>query len=318
MLPRTIAPTSDGLAPDLAIAVRTLVSGGFLLESAERNPGYALLHMSRPDEFGATHRYAFAVAEDRFGPTQIAAATISAKHRDARLVLIGNTEDGGEAPVIDWDRFVTLFGGPVYSTSPYEPEFAEQLVVLGHNGLPAGLTGQPDDLFEAYARVALEFIFGGRVVRYGQDRRFEARPDGIIMPRQEFSALYDAKAYAAGYPVTAETIRQFKSYVQDFARRYGAYLQRLNAFVVVSGTFVQGAQALEARNRELFAECGVPLVFLKAADLAEIVTIFAERPAIRGSIDWRRIFADPIVRPARVRSEAEAIRRDCIIPEAQA
>jgi len=48
--------------PDLTVEVRTLITGGFILESTHRNPGYAILSMVRPDEFGQVHRYCFVIA----------------------------------------------------------------------------------------------------------------------------------------------------------------------------------------------------------------------------------------------------------------
>ena len=131
--------------PDLSIAVRTLTAGGFILESAERNPGYSLLHMSRMDEFGAGHHYCFAVAEERFGHTQVVTAQIAAEHRHAQLVLIG--PNNSTLPTVEWDRFVNLFGGPIFSASPLEPDFADHLIALGHNRSPDGLQGRADDLF---------------------------------------------------------------------------------------------------------------------------------------------------------------------------
>lgn len=304
-----------GPEPDLTLAVRTLLSGGFQLQTVEQKPGYAVLHASRTDEFGATHLYSFALSENgRFGTAQTSAVQIAADVRDSRLVLIGDSSEASTIPTVEWNRFLNLFGGPVFSASPFEPDFGANLVTLGGNRLPPDLSGSADDLFEAFVRVALEFILGGRVIRYGQERLFEIRPDGVALPRQGFSLLYDAKAYADGYPVTADSIRQFKSYVEDFRRRYDAYLPRLNAFVAISSEFAQGDSALEERNRELFAECGVPLVFLRATDLAEIVVLLANRPAARGAVNWSRVFADVIVRPARVRRELTAISKDKILP----
>jgi len=55
-------------------------------------------------------------------------------------------------------RFINLFGGPVLSMNPLEPGFVDHLNTLAYNQLPNGIQGQPDDLFEAYVRSALEFI----------------------------------------------------------------------------------------------------------------------------------------------------------------
>lgn len=299
--------------PRVPDAVRTLVAGGFSLHSAVRNPGYALLLMRRADEFGAQHHYAFAIADNRpLTAVDIEAASISAAHDRAHLVIVGETEE--RVPSVEWDRFINLFGGAVHSTSPLDSEFADRLVELSHNRLPAGMEGRADDLFEAFVWAALEFILAGRVIRYGQDRRFEARPDGLAFPQERFRALYDAKAYADGYPVTAESIRQFRSYVVDFEQRYGTYLSRLNCFIVVSGEFSQSDAALAKRHLEFIADPGIPLSFLKATVLAEIIHMIAAIPSVRRSIDWARIFAAPVVEVSEVRKEIEAIRRDMIIP----
>ena len=296
------------------LGVRTLIRGGFVLDGAHRNPGYTILRAHRIDEFGAEHRYAFAVADDGLNKAQVAAAQIDADHHRSQLVIIGRSND--EVPSLEWGRFVNLFGGPVYSTMPLDPAFADQLRCLGRNELPDGMTGRADDLFEEYVRVALEFLLGTRVIRYGQERRFERRPDGLVLPLQGFSALYDAKAYADGYPVTVDTLRQFKDYVEDFQRRYNAYLPRLNSFIVVSGEFTQGEDALVERSREFVADRGVPLSFLTVDAFVEVITLVAQHPAARRSVNWAHVFSDPVVAPDRVRRELEAIRKDGIIPGA--
>jgi hypothetical protein len=155
-----------------------------------------------------------------------------------------------------------------------------------------------------------------RVVRYGQNRLFEARPDGIILPYQEFSALYDAKAYSGGYEVTATTIRQFRSYVEEFQQRYNAYLPRLHAFIVISGRFPHEEATLEDRSRELLSECGVPLAFLTCDVLAEIVTQLSNSPRTRRAIEWKRVFSDAIVDSNRVAKEIEAVKKDQVVPAA--
>jgi hypothetical protein len=298
--------------PNLAIAVRTLVAGGFMLVSVQRNPGYVLLHMDRPDEFGAVHHYCLALAEDTFQEVHVAGAKISAEHRHAQLILIGHGETG-DVPSVEWDRFLNLFGGPVFTSTPFEPNFKDQLVKLGFNQLPEGMEGKPDDLYEAYARIALEFVLGTRVIRYGQDRLFESRPDGIILPYHGFAALYDAKAYAKGYTVTLDTIRQFCSYVEDFRSRYRLYFQQLSAFIVISSNFPHRSETLANRSRELFATCGVPLIFLTSETLGEIVAYLSTRSVARSAINWRRVFAEPIVTAESVQKEVEVVKRDEIL-----
>ena len=305
------ASGGDRTKPDISVAVRTLLGGGFELDGVERNPGYALVLATRTDEFGSEHGYAFAIAEDGLTDTQVAAARITADYHASNLVLVGGRS--ADVPSLEWDRFVNLFGGPVFSATPLEPGFAAQLEQLSRNSLPRELVGRPDDLFEEYTRVGLEFIFGGRVHRYGQGRRFERRPDGIVLSPSGFRALYDVKAYKDGYPVSAESSRQFQSYVDDFARRYSAFVPRLHSFIVVSSEFVQQGGALDDRSRELLSKSGVPLSFLRARTLAEIVDALARAPAARHSIDWPRVFSDPVVDTERVKREIAAVRRDGIV-----
>ncbi len=294
--------------PDLSLAVRTLLSGGFSLDKVQREPGYALLLARRLDEFGVAHRYCFAVFEDEFAPAQIEAVEIAAKYHGAEPVLIG--EGVAELPTMEWHGFTNLFGGPILSLKPFEPRFREHLRELGHNRLPEGLEGKADDLFEVYVKEALGFVLGERVVRYGQERLFEARPDGLVLRYRGFYALYDAKAYRDGYPVTRDSMRQFGSYVEEFSKRYGTYLQRMNSFLVVSGKFAQGDEALEDRSREFIAEHQVHLSFVTADALGEMIEALSETPVVRRAVNWSRVFSRSIARPSSVKEEISTVLRD--------
>ena len=296
--------------PDIAIAINTLTTGGFLLEGATRNPGYIILHASRYDEFGTTQRYCFLIAEDLLSEDYVSGAQIAANHKGETLVAVGRGEISCSR--VDWESFINLFGGPIYRLSPLEPEFVGSLLVLGRNELPDNLSGKADDLFEIFVHSALEFVLGGRVVRYGQARRFEERPDGLAIPSPRFIALYDAKAYGDGYKVSIDTIRQFSSYISNFNASYSSWY-RLNSFILVSGTFPHTDKILERRSRELLAKSGIPLSFLTAGTFGKIVEIIKKYPLLRRSIDWSRIFTSPIVNSDNVQQQIDAILRDRIV-----
>lgn len=300
--------TESTSRPDLPLAVRALLSGGFSLDKVQSEPGYALLLARRLDEFGVTHRYCFAVFEDGFGPAQVEAVEIAAKYHGAQAVLVGEGIAG--LPSLEWHKFISLFGGPVLSLKPFEPRFREHLRELGHNRLPEGMEGKADDLFEIYVREALGFVLGERVVRYGQERLFEARPDGLVLRYRGFYALYDAKAYRDGYPVTRDSLRQFGSYVEDFSKRYGTYLQRMNSFLVVSGKFAQGDEALDDKSREFIAEHQVPLSFVTADALGEMIEALSKTPVVRRAVNWSRVFSRPVARPTSVKEEIRTVLRD--------
>jgi hypothetical protein len=301
--------------PSLQIAIRTLTGGGFTLEKANRFPGYALIYMHRYDEFGVKQEYCFALFEKDPEPAQIQASRIGANHHNSELVIV-SPKAIPELPGAPWNRFLNLFGGPVYSYSPLEPEFGKHLIELGFNKLPAGLEGKPDDLFEVYVHKALEFIFGCRVHRYGQERRFEARPDGVVLQDKSYSALYDAKAYSNGYDVTLDSIRQFGSYVTEFRDRYNQFFE-LNTFIVVSGSFSQSSRTLETRSRDFLALANVPLAFMTADTMVAIVRLLSDFPSARRSINWRRIMANTIVRPGLIEAELDLIGKDNVAPQKQ-
>jgi len=303
---------SGSETPNLEIAIRTLALGGFFLDGAIRNPGYALLHMTRRDEFGVEHKYSFAVFENEPSEEQIETAKIDVKHNHSNLVVISPTLSEN-ASYIEWDSFINLFGGPILSSSVLEPEFNDQLLALGKNQLPSGLIGKPDDLFEIYVRNALEFLFRCRVIRYGQDRKFEARPDGIVIQDRNFTALYDAKAYSNGYIVTEDSIRQFKSYVDEFKKRYGYYFE-VNSFIVISGQFPHEKATLEQRSREMQSLTGVPLTFLTSNALVEIINLLLDSTSTRRSINWKRIFVNPVIEKKHIEHELKLIGKDKIIP----
>jgi hypothetical protein len=294
--------------PNLSLAVRTLFANGFQLRKVLSEPGYALVIAHRLDEFDVAQRYCFAIFEDEFSPTQVEIVQIAAKHYAAEPVLVG--PGMADVPTLEWERFMSLFGGPVFSRKPFEPQFREHLRELGRNRLPEGVEGKADDLFELYVKEGLGFILGQRVVRLGQDRRFQSRPDGLALPSQGFYALYDAKAARDGYEVDQNGVRQFGSYVTEFHNRYSTYRQRLNSFLVVSGKFKQRDQALDRRSKDFLAEYRVPLCFLTADALGEMIEILSQKPVVRQAINWSRVFSDSVARPSLVRKEVLTVLGD--------
>jgi hypothetical protein len=299
------------LPADIQVAVRTLTVGGFVLEKAARNPTFALIYAYRYDEFGGKQQYCFAIFDSPPTENEIVSAEIAAKHNEYELVIISPVAIKEKAS-IEWSHFLNLFGGPVFSYSPLDAEFADHILELSINRLPVGLEGKPDDLFELYTHRALEFIFGCRVNRYGQERRFETCPDGAILKDKVFTALYDTKAYFNGYEVDSNSIRQFGSYVTDFQQRYGSIFD-LNAFIVISGTFSSSANSLENRSRQFLSEARVPLVFLTAKTIVEMINLLSEFPSARRAINWRKIFVHPVVTLGLLQQEIETITKDKIV-----
>jgi hypothetical protein len=300
---------------ELPNLMRTLLAAGFDVTRVDRKPNYLALTLGRPDAFGIGIKYILAYAGDRL----ISMADLevlkklSAKESSALVVVSKNQSSSEDSTVmLTRAKLFSLVGGIVSSVLPLEPEYGDQLRILAKNEQPKDLSGPPDDLFEAYVHAGFQFLLRGRVLRYGQERRFEAVPDGLVLGKGGLLILYDAKAAADYYEITKTTIRQFADYVKQFHSRYEQYVGRVHAFAVVSYAF-QDQGVLADRSNELYAECGIPLVCITADSMAHMVSLFADRPIFREIVDWKNIFAAPVLKFSKVKQAVDARKRDKVI-----
>ncbi len=135
-----------------------------------------MVNAVRTDEFGMSLRYCFMFLETSLTEAQLAAAKIACDHHEAELVVVGDSSDeacgaDSEQPHLTWSRFLSLLGGPVSSAAALDPDFPSNLETLGRCQLPARMSGNPDDLFEAFVRIALEFCLATRGVSGAGPRR---------------------------------------------------------------------------------------------------------------------------------------------------
>lgn len=304
---------ADDDIPDL---VRTLIAAAFELTKVERKANFLLFHLARPDEFGIAIRYLLAYSgQEKISSGAQQALQKLAAREGASVVLVSDSHtSSGKLVLLTKDELLGRLGGAVNSMLPLEPEYPAQLELLGYNKLPSGLKGKPDDLFEAYAHAGLQFLWRGRVIRYGQERRFEAVPDGLAVGSMAPFLLYDCKAADTCYEFSATTVRQFADYINEFGRRYYAYLGRLHCFLAISSAF-QDKDTLRNRSDELYGKCGVPLVCLAAKDLARMVSLFSKHIALRSVVDWTDILRSPIIDYDRVEAGLQARIRDGIVRE---
>lgn len=298
--------------------VRTLVGSGFILEKVDRKPTYIVFDVYRSDEFGVRWRYLLAFSsDDGISSSDVDGLHRIATHGKASLVIIGSgVSKRPDVPVITMREFEGRLGGLIPSFLPLQADYPAHLATLGLNKRPQGLSGTPDDLFEMYVHSGLQFILQDKVIRYGQERRGEVVPDGLVLGRDSFHLLYDCKAAKDGYEISRTSIRQFADYVNSFHSRYEGYVGKLHAFLVISGKF-KSDETLEGRSRELYSECRVPLVFLTATELGKIISLFADRPVLRQSVDWRVIFSGVSVSVASVESNIRAREKDKVISAPQ-
>ena len=291
-----------------------MLGAGFDIDQVERKPNLLALHMRRSDEFGNRIRYLLAYAGDAVVSSADAEGLRKVAHSEGASLVIAsnNTNLSSNLTVLTKPQLLGKVGGVVSSVMVLEPEYGDCLKKLASNSVPDGLQGTADDLFESYVHAGLQFLLRGRVIRYGQERRFEAVPDGLAMSTNAPIMLYDCKAADGNFEFNKTVIRQFADYVQQFHRRYEGYLGRLHAFVAISYKF-QSENVIMERSNELYGECGIPLVCLTAEDLAEMVSLFANRPAFRTIIEWKTIFVPPILKRNKVQEAVRARMRDGVV-----
>jgi hypothetical protein len=302
---------------EISNLMRTLLASGFEVTTVDRKPNYLALHLLRTDEFGIDIRYVLAYAGDSPISTADAEGLRKVAKRDGSALVVvssANKDLPADLVVLSKPELLGKIGGVVSSVLPLEPEYGEQLKTLGQNKLPEGLAGKPDDLFEGYVHAGLQFLLRGRVIRYGQERRFEAVPDGLMLSTKAPLMLYDCKAAGTQYELSRSAIRQFADYVNQFHSRYAEHVGRMHAFVVVSYAF-QAKSVLMERSNSLYSQCSVPLVCVTAASLAEMVSLFADRPIYRTTVDWKEIFVPPLLIFQKVKEAVEARQRDQVIRE---
>jgi hypothetical protein len=299
--------------PDLQTMVRTLVANGFDVRKVTQKPHYALVSCARYDEFGGTIAYEFALCEQSLRSSEAAAVRRHAEHDKAIPVIVGSAGTSTEVSELQWNQFLGRCGGPVKSWLPLQADFGANLIELGHNRAVPGLLGRPDDLFEQYVHAGLQFILAEQVVRYGQNRRGEILPDGGAFGHRNPLFLYDAKAYESGYPLSRDGIRQFGDYVRRFHRKYETSVGRLAAFLVVSGHFADDSPALIRYSQDLQADCGIPLAYLTAAEMAQMTMALCKRPTFRNILDWNHILSRVIISFKDIRRHLTNAEKDRLV-----
>jgi len=210
-------------------------------------------------------------------------------------------------------EFFALLGGEAKVDRILRADLKSTMIELGHNRLPAGFIGTADDLLEDYSKECFQFLFECPVRRYGQERKFEKRPDGLALGRRGMNFFYDSKAYGDRFHPTADDIRRFASYVDDFNNAYAAYVGRISTFIVISGSFSTDRNAILEKSNDLFAMCHTPLSFIAAGDLAEMVQLSCSAGRARGALDWKRVLVPGLVQISRLRSELSKVDKDRIV-----
>jgi hypothetical protein len=125
--------------------------------------------------------------------------------------------------------------------------------------------------------------------------------------------MYDAKAAAHGYDVSAETIRQFADYVEAFHAKYRQHTGGLASFIVVSSRFANSATSRRERSDQLYDRTNVKLAFLTSAALAGICQILGQTLYARSALPWRQLLTRLDIEPEAIRTAGDEVQRDEVI-----
>jgi hypothetical protein len=205
-----------------------------------------------------------------------------------------------------------IFGGIINTGLVLIPRLSDILDSLGHNSVPSELSGKADDLHEMYVKECLQFVMESPTRRYGMDRSFESLPDAAVLCKDGFMLLVDSKAYSNGYSFSADDLKRYKSYVEDFRMRYSQFLGPVFSFVVVSGHFIDSNDSIQNRSDEFYKICQCKISCIESKEVGIITEFLRKSPAIRSAINWKNIFSELIISNKTIETEISRIKKDSI------
>lgn len=266
-----------------------------------------LINASKKDEFGKKHNYEFYFFSEIIDKEYVEKYQIQTS--DNRILVGLNGQAGVDFTENQFfDKLSTVIDPGIY----LNPDLEIILKNLGHNVLPNGMNGNPADLLETYSKECLQFLLGGKGRRYGKERSFESLPDGAILGNG-ITILFDAKAYKEGFCPSADDLKRFQSYINVFNKKYSHFSEKVFSFVVVSGHFEVGQDALEERSRELYEMCQTTLSFFSSENLASIIKLSIENAKFMNAVSWKRILSHPIPSERLLIEQITKIKKDKII-----
>lgn len=289
----------------------TLITHGFQVDDVERvTPTNTIISIYKYDKLGAQIKYSILFTEDLIKSQAVEQLLTVSKTYVSKPLLVSDNIKTDKCDSYAFKDFFDFFGGLINTGLILISNLVEILKELGYNKLPDGLAGKPDDLLELYVKECLQFVMMSPALRYGSDRLFESLPDGIVLSKDGFMTLHDAKAYEKGFNFALDDIKRFAGYVNDFNTRYSNYFGNIFTFIVITGHFNDSEESLRNRSDELYKICNCKLTCIEAAELGEIVNLLQKDQQHRGSIVWKNILSNIVVKKEHVLSEINRILKD--------
>jgi hypothetical protein len=286
----------------VATCTRTLLASGYVITGSTRQLRHIEISCQRRSAIGAEIRFLVAITDEpEFSLSELEELRHVAGRQGRALALVAS-EPGPEH--LAASEFLDALGGAIPSWRALTPEFAAWLKTAAANVIPAGLVGEPWQLFEDLAADGLEFLFGRRVQRMGGRRRGRAVSDMLAQMPDLAMLVIDTKAAAKPFDVSTETLRALGEYVRVQRLRQSGHNEVFSALLVSSG-FLQERARLQKISLSFYADWGLPISMLLADDLAALVERMKDRPTLRNAIRWRHVFRGGLVERATIAEEVD-------------
>jgi len=268
------------------LVTRTLLANGYAISGVERSPRYIELACERSDNLGARCRFLIvATDEDRLTQTEIETVEYTARRDGRAVVLVGREATDVQ---LAWEDFLDALGGGVPAWRALADFYGEWLVETALNQVPRGQSGEAWRLFEDLIADGLGFVFGRRVVRLGARKRGQAVSDLVAqLPTSELLVV-DGKASSDGFDAAKGSLRALIEYTKRQRDRQQGQFQVLAA-LVLSSSFRQDDDALAEVARWFLGEARVPLAFMDAPLLVELVRRVRGEPHLRNALRWHQL-----------------------------
>lgn len=281
---------------DVRTISRTLTAAGYEITDARRQPRALVVECQRVDVFGVAVPYLIVVSDADRPPEDDEANLRRDAERDRRVLVLVARQAG--AQWLSWAEFLEAMGGAVPNWRALAPSYRDVLRSAARNRQPPAYAGEPWRIHEEAVADGLEFIFGRRVRRLGGARRGRRVGDVVALTPDEHILVIDAKAADAPYDVGWPELRPLREYVeQQRARQRGQVA--VSGAVISAADYQQDQTRLVELSTEFAASTRVALSFVETEALVTAVTMLSERPDLRNSILWSRVFC----RPGRVTPE---------------
>jgi hypothetical protein len=291
-MPETRNSTRQQSRELYSTATRTLLASGYVITSTDPHPTHIEFDCERPSRLGAVLRFRMGfTADNQFDSTTLKAMRHTADTAGRAAIFVSMRGGNGQ---VSWTEFVNVLGGAVPSWRALSSQYPAALMTAAKNKVPQGMSGEAWAIFEDLVADGLEFCFGRKVGRFGGRRRGLRVSDMIAQLPDSSLIVVDAKAYEAGMNVTWPALRALVEYVER-QKQYQQGRNEVVAALMVTSAFQRDRSALAKPASNFLGETRVPLCFITAKTLTNIVSTVAKVPDFRNSIIWKLLFTGGLI-----------------------